>query len=67
MLLIVLALLLLTLTNVGTKSIWVMVLSAWLVWPMVLSEAANAWWGTAQMLPIAPARPEPAAVNRGKS
>ena len=54
LLLVVLALLLLTLRhNVGTRSIWVMVLSAWLIWPMVLSEAANAWWGTTQALPIA--------------
>ena len=30
-----------------------MLLAAWLIWPMALSEAANAWWGTTQMLPIA--------------
>jgi hypothetical protein len=30
-----------------------MLLAAWLIWLMVLSEAANAWWGTTQMLPIA--------------
>ena len=54
MLLIVLAVLLLKLPHrVGPKSIWVMVLAAWLTWPMALSEAANAWWGTTQMLPIA--------------
>ncbi len=53
MLLIVLAVLLLKLPNrVGPKSVWVMVLAAWLTWPMALSEAANAWWGTTQMLPI---------------
>ena len=39
--------------NVGRKSVWVMVLSVWLTWAMALSEAANAWWGTMQMLPIA--------------
>jgi hydroxylaminobenzene mutase len=39
--------------DVGRKSAWVMLLAAWLIWPMVLSEAANAWWGTTQMLPIA--------------
>jgi hydroxylaminobenzene mutase len=39
--------------NVGPKSTWVMLLAAWLTWPMALSEAANAWWGTTQMLPIA--------------
>jgi hydroxylaminobenzene mutase len=25
----------------------------WLTWPMALSEMANAWWGTRDMLPIA--------------
>ena len=29
-----------------------MVASAWLTWLMVLSEVANSWWGTNQMLPI---------------
>jgi len=38
--------------NVGPKSVGVMLLAAWLTWPMALSEAANAWWGTTQMLPI---------------
>ena len=27
--------------------------SAWLTWLMVLSEVANSWWGTNQLLPIA--------------
>jgi hypothetical protein len=50
---IVLAILLLKLPHaVGRRSISVMVLSAWLAWPMILSEAANAWWGTNQILPI---------------
>jgi (hydroxyamino)benzene mutase len=54
MLLIVLAVLLLKLPHrVGPKSVWVMVMAAWLTWPMAISEAANAWWGTTQMLPIA--------------
>ena len=54
LLFIVLATLLLTLPHrVGRKSVWVMVLAAWLTWLMALSEAANAWWGTTQMLPIA--------------
>lgn len=54
MLLIVLAILLLKLPHhVGPKSVWVMILAAWLTWPMALSEAANAWWGTTQMLSIA--------------
>jgi len=39
--------------RVGTKSIWVIVISAWLTWLMALSEVANAWWGTNQLLPIA--------------
>jgi (hydroxyamino)benzene mutase len=39
--------------QVGPKSSGVMLLAAWLTWPMVLSEVANAWWGTTQMLPIA--------------
>jgi hydroxylaminobenzene mutase len=39
--------------HAGPKSVGTMLLAAWLVWPMALSEAANAWWGTKQMLPIA--------------
>lgn len=39
--------------NMGPRSAWVFMLSAWLMWPMALSEAANAWWGTNKMLPIA--------------
>ncbi len=51
---IVLASILLTLPHrVGPTSVRVMVLSAWLTWAMVLSEVANAWWGTNQILPIA--------------
>ena len=54
LLFIVLAMLLLLLPNrVGTKSILVMLASAWLTWAMILSQVANAWWGTNQMLPIA--------------
>lgn len=53
-LIIVLAGLLLKLpNNVGAKSATVMLVATWLIWPMALSEAANAWWGTTQMLPIA--------------
>jgi hypothetical protein len=49
-----LAVLLLTVPHrVGPKSLAVMVLAAWLVWPMLLSQVANAWWGTTQVLPIA--------------
>ena len=48
---------LLTLPNhVGSKSLVVMLLAAWLTWVMALSEMANAWWGTNQMLPIAAAQ-----------
>ena len=27
--------------------------AAWLTWPMLLAEVANAWWGTMEILPIA--------------
>lgn len=37
----------------GSMSLRVMVVSAWLTWFMAMSEAANAWWGANQMLPIA--------------
>jgi len=51
---IVLATAMLTLPNrVGIKSVWVMVVAAWLTWAMAISEVANSWWGTTQMLPIA--------------
>lgn len=39
--------------SVGPKSTALMLLATWLTWLMALSEAANAWWGTTQMLPIA--------------
>ena len=54
MLLLLLGILLLKVPHsVGIKSIWVVIVSAWLTWLMALSEVANAWWGTNQMLPIA--------------
>jgi hydroxylaminobenzene mutase len=57
LLLLVLAIALLTLPHrVGLRSLWVMVGAAWLTWAMALSEVANSWWGTAQMLPIAAAQ-----------
>ena len=57
LLFIVLAALLLKLPhNVGPKSAGVMLLSACLTWPMLLSEVANAWWGTTELLPIAAAQ-----------
>lgn len=56
-LLIVLALLVLKLpSRLGPKSLWLMIVTAWLTWAMALSEAANAWWGTQKMLPIAAAQ-----------
>ena len=57
LLFIVVATVLLTLPHsAGRNSICVMVVSAWLTWLMALSEVANAWWGTNQMLPIAAAQ-----------
>lgn len=54
MLFIVMALALLTLPHrVELKSIWVMVLAAWLTWGMAMSEVANSWWGTIKTLSIA--------------
>ena len=54
MLFLLLGILLLTVPHsVGIKSVWVVVISAWLTWLMALSEVANAWWGTNQLLPIA--------------
>ena len=54
LLILVMAILLLKFSHhVGPKSGVMMLLAAWLTWPMALSEAANAWWGTNQMLPIA--------------
>lgn len=40
----------------GPKSLRVMEIAAWLVWPMILSQIANAWWGTTRALPIAGAQ-----------
>src|SRR5258708_9490001 len=54
MLFIVLATALLALPHsVGLKSLWVMVMAAWLTSAMALSEVANSWWGTTQTLLIA--------------
>jgi hypothetical protein len=54
MLLMVLATALLAVPNrVGPKSVMVMQLAAFLTWAMALSEVANSWWGTKQMLPLA--------------
>lgn len=57
LLIVVMAALLLKLPHdVGSKSAGVMLIATWLIWPMALSEAANAWWGTNAMLPIAAAQ-----------
>src|ERR1700722_14949041 len=54
LLLMAVGILLLTVPNrIGRGALWVMVASAWLTWLMVLSEVANSWWGTNQLLPIA--------------
>ena len=54
MLLIVAAVLLIKLPHAaGRITIGTMLLTAWLVWIMMISEVANAWWGTTQILPIA--------------
>jgi hydroxylaminobenzene mutase len=54
LLFVVLSILLLNLPHrVGDKAVAVIVVSAWLTWLMALSEVANAWWGSSQMLPIA--------------
>ena len=36
--------------RVGPRSMGVMLLATWLTWTMALSEAANSWWGTNQLL-----------------
>lgn len=57
MLYLILAIALLSIPHrVGIKSVAVMVVSAWLTWTMALSEVANSWWGTRQVLPIAAAQ-----------
>ena len=51
---IVMAMLLLKLPHrAGRRSVGMMLLAAWLAWPMALSEVANSWWGTTQILTIA--------------
>lgn len=54
LLFVVLGILVLALPHrIGGKSVLVLAISAWLTWLMALSEVANAWWGTNQMLPVA--------------
>lgn len=37
----------------GRVSGMILTSGPWLTWPVMLSEMANAWWGTRNMLPIA--------------
>lgn len=54
MLFTLMAMLLLTLPHsVSTRSALVMLIAACLTWLTVISEIANAWWGTAESLSIA--------------
>jgi len=51
---IVVAVLLLKLPHAaGRITIGTMLLAVWLIWIMMISEVANSWWGTTQILPIA--------------
>lgn len=38
--------------GIGLKSVWEMVVAAWLTWSMAISELANSRWGTTQMFSI---------------
>lgn len=54
LLVIVAAVLLLKLPHAaGRITVGAMLLAVWLVWIMMISEVANSWWGTTQILPIA--------------
>jgi hypothetical protein len=67
MLIMLLAVVLLKLPHrVGSRSLWVMVVAAWLVWPMALSEAANACWGANRCFPWPPRRPGRRGPRRGR-
>lgn len=56
MLFVVLGLVLLNVANsLGRRSLLVLVATAWLAWPMLISATGNAWWGTNQLLVIAAA------------
>ena len=39
--------------TIGSVSATILTAGPWLAWPVMLSEMANAWWGTRKMLPIA--------------
>ena len=54
LLVVALATLLLTVPhNVGPRSLRVVMATVWIIWAMMATEVANAWWGTTQTLPIA--------------
>lgn len=54
MLFVAMALLLLAVpNNVGARSASLMLVAACLTWIMALTEVANSWWGTSQILPLA--------------
>ena len=38
--------------RVGRLAAIILTAAPWLTWPVMLSEMANAWWGTRKMLPI---------------
>jgi len=40
--------------NLGIRgfSRFMFLITPWIIWPMALSEVANAWWGTSKMLAI---------------
>jgi hydroxylaminobenzene mutase len=60
--------LLLTVPNrVGQKALWVMVVSAWLTWLMVVSEVANSWWAQTRCYPSPQRRPGRRAQHHGKN
>lgn len=40
----------------GRASAMILTAGPWLTWPVMLTEMANAWWGTRNMLPIAAAQ-----------
>ena len=40
----------------GSLACRILVLGPWLTWPVMLTEIANAFWGTRKMLPIAAAQ-----------
>lgn len=39
--------------TIGKVSTAILAAGPWLTWPVMLTEMANAWWGTRKMLPIA--------------